>query len=746
MKRITKIKILAIFCGIFLALLMVVALEGLAKFILIKKEKRNYSLFLNFDVKKRPTSFQHENWGSNNLVISYIDPHLGHAHDPNKSKFFEKLPGFVEYSSVKNHSNSNVLRIVTLGGSTTDPLISLFLNDPEADPESPHNWSQDLVRIFQEKKIAAKVYNGGVSGYSSSQELLKLIRDTIHLKPHIVLVLNGVNEIGFCHALKTNPLIHPYQKKLMDSIILDNHQFLLPNIKGLLKLLFRSNDKLTGANYGVVSESSSPVDNWHKNIYLSNAICNSLNIKYICFLQPTLGFGIYNASREERAWLKKKGPHYLKSMHKFYMYAKQLARKNAYCVDLTDIFAEQRNVYLDPRHLKAKGNRIIAEAIYREVMARKLLNAQTLKYPETVSSLLKEKNISKNKTHKSYKFSREKTVSYVHYPKNKEFSFSIGPNITSYQNELFVLWGSSKRDENDDYSLIAVKKSADFGVTWSPLQYINAPLKGFALSHGVFLHYKNNLYILAPQAKFSNNHKYIYPELHTVLFRYDRSTNNWVYQQITTGKSDNFWPLDNPLVLDNGTQVIGGIQPVRFPLGHPAIAIMKNLNLWTIIRIPTGNKKVWGETTVLKNDSELWAFIRSGQSLPRKVYFSKSEDKGLTWTEIQETKILSDKSKLFAATLSNKTKLLCRSLNSRAKIGIVYNLFWDKSKKISAKNEFNLMKNLPPKIRFPGRAKRPQWAYPSACVFKGNLYIVFHEGKENIRLVTLPLATLQTGQ
>jgi hypothetical protein len=48
----------------------------------------------------------------------------------------------------------------------------------------------------------------------------------------------------------------------------------------------------------------------------------------------------------------------------------------------------------------------------------------------------------------------------------------------------------------------------------------------------------------------------------------------------------------------------------------------------------------------------------------------------------------------------------------------------------------------PPALDFPGFAKSPQWSYPYAHEYAGNLYVVYSIGKEKCGLSIIPLASL----
>lgn len=94
-----------------------------------------------------------------------MDPYLGYALEPALEVFGAK-------------QCSDVLRIVTLGGSTTDP-------------HNKGHWPGVFSQILEAKGIAAQVFNGGVGSYSSKQEVIKLIRDALSLSPDVVVSVDG---------------------------------------------------------------------------------------------------------------------------------------------------------------------------------------------------------------------------------------------------------------------------------------------------------------------------------------------------------------------------------------------------------------------------------------------------------------------------------------------------------------------------------------------------------------------------
>ena len=72
-------------------------------------------------------------------------------------------------------------KIVVLGGSTTE--AELYANYITSWPEFLAQKRDDII-----------IYNGGVAGFTSVQECLKLLRDVIHINPDLVISYSGVND------------------------------------------------------------------------------------------------------------------------------------------------------------------------------------------------------------------------------------------------------------------------------------------------------------------------------------------------------------------------------------------------------------------------------------------------------------------------------------------------------------------------------------------------------------------------
>lgn len=277
-----------------------------------------------------------------------LDPFLSFAYsegDLPKTELEMEIPGFMVLGN-QNRDQNNLLKVVTLGGSTTSP----FFGD---------NWPKHFKLLLDDKNIPSMLYNGGVNGYSSNQELLKLIRDVLPLNPNLIISLTGINDIGFMHSIRKHPMIHPYTNFVLENV-------LNKRIRGKQK-----QDVINDINYGPVVDTT-PVRQWERNLRIMTAITQEFGIQFFAFLQPTMGIGKYNANTHENEMLKdyndERGGRYIDEVHSFYEDAIKICNKYKNVFNLVDVFKDSENVYYNPRHPNARGYKIIAAEILTHLM------------------------------------------------------------------------------------------------------------------------------------------------------------------------------------------------------------------------------------------------------------------------------------------------------------------------------------------------------------------------------------------
>lgn len=266
-----------------------------------------------------------------------LDPSLGFSFEAEG----QGVPGTTVFGNLDAK-----LKIVTLGGSTTDAGLSFF-----------PSWSELLSKLFVDKGIDVCVICAGCVSYQSSQELIKLVRDILPLHPDIVISYTGYNDA--CHDHTEYPFLHPYQIRLLQSIS-GEAEMELPSM----------NPWNEGQNYVLgIQNGFSVWDEFEKNVCCMRAICRERGIRYYAFLQPCMAIkeleGNLNVS--EREWILNMDIDIRRkeAFQEFYGH-----RGNCgFLTDLTGIF-NQHDVYLDWCHVTEEGNRIIAKTILKELQKK----------------------------------------------------------------------------------------------------------------------------------------------------------------------------------------------------------------------------------------------------------------------------------------------------------------------------------------------------------------------------------------
>ena len=168
------------------------------------------------------------------------------------------LPGFKRLGN----DTGKELRIVILGGSTTDPEVMdpMEWNDPNKREQSLGSWPRFLHEYLIANGIDVLIYNGGFSSYISGQEMLKLIRDGLALKPDIVICFDGINDAHSSMRYDSkHSKFHSYFKVIEDCIT--------PQLLKSKTLAFGGREEalyVQGICYGVEADTSA-FDEWHSN-------------------------------------------------------------------------------------------------------------------------------------------------------------------------------------------------------------------------------------------------------------------------------------------------------------------------------------------------------------------------------------------------------------------------------------------------------------------------------------------------
>lgn len=263
-----------------------------------------------------------------------LDPSLGFSFEEDGQKV----------TGTKVFGNPNAkLKIVTLGGSTTDSGLSSF-----------PSWSELFAGKLAASGFDVCVICAGCVSYQSSQEFIKLVRDILPMHPDIVISYTGYNDA--CHDNTEYPFLHPYQIRFFQSIAGQAKED-IPSM----------NPWNETHNYVLGMQNGFSVwEEFEKNIRCMGAVCRENGIRYYAFLQPCMAIkemeGNLNSSEKEWILNMEIDTRRKEAFQEFY----GQRRNGSFLTDLTGIF-NQRDVYLDWCHVTEEGNRIIADVILEEL-------------------------------------------------------------------------------------------------------------------------------------------------------------------------------------------------------------------------------------------------------------------------------------------------------------------------------------------------------------------------------------------
>ena len=309
---------------------------------------------------------KHSDWHLEKRRFSVLDPHLGYAHSENEIEIkklqskYSWSDGFAVYSMKASGELDHPI-ILVLGGSTTDAVYS------------DHSWPEELSKLMIQRGVSGTVVNGGTSGYSSNQELLKLVRDGLEFKPDIIISYGGVNDRGDYGQLPY-PMVHPYQIATLKSLISPEYSPLFPNTIYLLnQLLDRKRTTPMTITLGTRTNRTL-AQQFERNLILMEAISRSTGATFYGIIQPNdyVGPGANSKAPKEG----RKSLAYIAKVRDLYRQIRDMPARLSFVHSFISIFDGEDGTYSDDRiHATLKGDHIIAakvlDLIYADISERK---------------------------------------------------------------------------------------------------------------------------------------------------------------------------------------------------------------------------------------------------------------------------------------------------------------------------------------------------------------------------------------
>lgn len=280
--------------------------------------------------------------------LDALDPILGYSYSS------VNIPNWEWKNGLYTRSGDGNLNIGILGGSTSDLA-----------------YSDSWVDFLSEKVSFKNIYSGAVSGYNSSQEVFKFIRDLMPYRPEVIISFSGINDIGHIQSKSTiEGRIHHYQRDLFENILRRSEKKIGSYFRSTPSAMNKK-APLKSVIYGSKSRLKS-WELWLENQLIMKSIADGFGIKFISILQPTLGIGNYSMNDVEYKALHEysqnfrllEGKNYLEKTHEFYFeIQRKIAKTHSFVHDFSGIFDNYTELYKDPRHPNSKGNQIISNEI-----------------------------------------------------------------------------------------------------------------------------------------------------------------------------------------------------------------------------------------------------------------------------------------------------------------------------------------------------------------------------------------------
>lgn len=295
-----------------------------------------------------------------------------------KANYSERIFFSTDLNGLRNTNNnikknSKYLKIICSGGSTT---AGQGINDNET-------WPSRLESKLNKKGISAKVFNAGVHGYDSFQELENLKNNLIKLKPNILILHQGWNEEFEFSALGAGKRFRPnHARRYFEKwYFFSNNIPYFPRKLLVFTLLLRyfrrliclkNNMSFSNKARWKVLLDDRYLKNWYDNIWEISKVCKKNNIRLFLTNYPCL-VDLNDKSDDREVYTTNSRLNYKFANYQAFSKARineffKIISENLYVLDglkfSKDIKGEDRlSLFSDEIHLTAKGEELLADSI-----------------------------------------------------------------------------------------------------------------------------------------------------------------------------------------------------------------------------------------------------------------------------------------------------------------------------------------------------------------------------------------------
>jgi hypothetical protein len=264
-----------------------------------------------------------------------------------------------------NWDAPHAIKVAILGGSTSDPFFADY-----SELYTP--WSEMLYEHLQPCIPNIAIACGGIESYISSQELLKLIRDIIPLKPDLVISFSIVNDLFQYFTYKNerdgaDEKNNHYKRPFLSLTAERFYRFAYENAE-LHKLI----EDVRPICFGI-RDKRNVVEFWIDIMRMMYTLGQEFNFEFLGILQPNAV--TYADGTMKSFYILESLTYTLRQ--EAYNLARQAIRKYPFLLDYTDIYNDlDENPYMDGFHVQPHGNRTIVERVHQDILRLGLLQGR----------------------------------------------------------------------------------------------------------------------------------------------------------------------------------------------------------------------------------------------------------------------------------------------------------------------------------------------------------------------------------
>ena len=323
------------------------------------------------------------------------------------------------------------------------------------------------------------------------------------------------------------------------------------------------------------------------------------------------------------------------------------------------------------------------------------------------------------------------------------YGFLHGVALAWHKGKLYASFGHNKGRENTRTEEGRYCVSEDAGKTWSNVRTIDVGIEDddLAVSHGVFLSSGETLWAFL--GSFHGSRKGV----HTRAYTLNEETGQWQAQG--TVVRDGFWPMTEPVKMDDGNWIMPGFIVGEGNPAAVAISAGDDLKKWKTVIIPRGGRvrNMWGESSIFVDGSHVTNIARYGSKA--LALAASSSDYGRTWTPSAESKLPMATSKPCSGVLSNGQRyLICSTTADGGSRRSPLTIAVSKPGENSFSKVFVIRHAVfedGPGESDPGAAL----SYPYAIEYQGKLYVGYsnngerHGNNNSAELAVIPVESLR---